>query len=193
LASGINANRAQKNYQSADKNLSVYDPMQVALLEKIRQQRRMFQMGTDPTTAYRNRLALNTGATTAMNVERAGGPDAINGLLRVQNNTNSAIQSNGAAGAGYGQELLGMEGQLTGHLADYAQNLQMQRRNEALARSEQARQDINSRFTASLGALPSISSQFRQPSDMRIAALDTPQYVEPIQSNIQAPTRTQLY
>lgn len=197
LISGQNANKRQADFQKADRGLSPYDPMQMALLEKIRSQRRMFQMGTDPTTAYRNRLAMNTGATTAMNVERAGGPDAINGLLRVQNNTNSAVQSNGAAGANYGQELLGMEGALTNHLADYAQNLQMQRRNEALARSEQARQDINDRFTASLGAIPGIASHYKVNNpDMNVAALQTPTPIAPNPAGYnlpQSPTNTQLY
>jgi hypothetical protein len=157
IGQGKRAQKLEKDYLAAEKNVNPIDPNEVAYLNKVRQQERAFRAGSDPSSAFAAMNARNVGAQTMSNISRAGGPGVVGNLLRAQAGTNQAIAGIGANAAAGANQMLNMQGGLVSRMADKVYQRQVELRNQALERSVSARQNLQNTFQGALAMVPGIA------------------------------------
>lgn len=156
---GSNAKKLNSLYEQAEANVKTTDPMQMAFLQRLRQQERNYRAGTDASSAFAASQARNVAAQTQANLYRAGGVGAVNNLLRSQAVGNQAMAQIGANASQGANQMLGLQGGIIDQIT--ARNLQRQRelRNQAMERSVSARQNLQNMFSGALAMVPGIAGQ----------------------------------
>lgn len=157
LAQGKRAQQLEKEYQAAESAIQPINPMQMAYLNRVRQQERNFRAGSDPSSAFAAMNARNVGGQTMANINRAGGAGVVGNLLRAQSGTNQAIAGIGANAAAGANQMLAMQGGLIDRMADKVYQRQVERRNQAMERSVSARQNIQNTFQGALAMVPGMT------------------------------------
>jgi len=160
------ANRKMKEWNRLDRSIPENDPMQQALLGKIQRQENQYRAATDPASSLANRLAQQAGAQTQANLSRAGGPGIVQNLLSSQNATQRNLAQVGANAALRADQMLGMEGQLTGLMAERRYDRQRYRRDLALMQGQQRQQDANNQMMSAIPLLPQvqIGQRYQRPA-----------------------------
>lgn len=155
LIQGGQADGMRKKYEAYEKTIPMQDPMQVKLLDTIQGRRRALERGTDAFTSNRIGRAGDALAQTQANITRAGGGN-VSDLLRSQRVTDQAVGNAGADAQRSAMGLLGMEGNLTGEMANRAYQRQMSRANVMWQEYARRREDSNRTSMAAIGMLPQI-------------------------------------
>lgn len=154
---GQRANKLQKQYEQAEKNVLTETPEQLAYLNRVRQQERAFRTATDPSSAFAAMQARGVGAQTQANVLRAQGPGGVGNILRAQAGTNQAMGQIGANAADRANQMLNFQGQLIDNIAQRRIERTRELRNQAMERSVAAQQNIANMFSGALAMLPSMA------------------------------------
>jgi hypothetical protein len=160
LRTGIQAGKTKglkSAYETAEAGVNPVDPNQVAFMNRLRTQEQRFRAGTDPSSAFAAQSIQQQGAQTQRNMMRMGGPGAVGNMLRAQQGTNQGMAQVGAQAAGMGNQLLGMQGGLVNLVAERTYDLQRDRRNQAMARYEQNRQDVWNGISGLTATLPGLA------------------------------------
>lgn len=154
---GKNAQNLQKKYEAAEANVRTTDPMQMAYLQRLRNQERAYRAGADPSSAFAAMQARNVTAQTQANLLRAGGAGAVGNLLRAQAVGGQTMAEIGARASEGANTMMQLQGNIIDQIT--ARNMQRQRelRDQALARAVGAQQDIRNQFQGSLAMLPGIA------------------------------------
>lgn len=163
FAQGKQAQKLDKAYQQAEKNIQVMDPLSMARLAQLRQQERNFRAGTDASSGFAARQARNVAAQTQSNLMKVGGPGLVGNQLRSQQALGTTIAGIGANAASGANQILGMQGGLIDRLSERQYQRQRELRNIAMSRATAARQDINNQFAGALASLPQMGMQFSGP------------------------------
>lgn len=145
-------------YDTAEAGVNPVDPNQMAFLNRLRTQEQRFRAGTDPSSAFAAQGVQQQGAQTQRNMLRAGGPGAVGNMLRAQQGVNQGMAGVGAQAANMGNQLLGMQGGVINTIADRVYDLQRDRRNQAMARMEQNRQNVWNGISGMTATLPGIAA-----------------------------------
>lgn len=154
---GQRANKLQKQYEQAEKNVITETPEQLAYLNRVRQQERAFRAATDPSSAFAAMQARGVGAQTQSNLLRAQGPGAVGNILRAQAGTNQAMGQIGANAADRANQMLNFQGQLIDNIAQRRIDRTRELRNQAMERSVAAQQNIANMFSGALAMLPTMT------------------------------------
>lgn len=155
--SGQNADKKRMAAKRATDAIPMTDPEEAAHLARVRRLEQHQAAGTDASSAYATRGVRNALGQTQANILRAGGGNAaanMQGLLSAQNSANNAVQGIGAAAGQRAAQTLGYEGGLIGNMAERRLRLGEFRRNQAIAESVNADQNVNNLLSAGLGLLP---------------------------------------
>ena len=153
---GNQANKLMDKMWAQDNQIPLYDPMQQAALQKVRQQEKQFRAGTDPNSALANRMVGQAAAQTQANLMRGGGPGLVQNLLTSQRTAGNQYAQIGANAAAAANQMLPMELNLVGDMAKRAYDRQRYRRDIYFAQAEQRRQDANNNMMAGIGLLPQL-------------------------------------
>jgi len=151
---GFQGQRANKLQTAADKAqaaVNPVDPNQVAILDRMRRQEQAFRAGTDPSSAFAMRDIGARTAQTQRNIVQAGGPGVVGNLLRSQ-----AIGNQGSAGVGaqagtLGNQIMGLSLELRNLISKRVYDYQQRNRDMAMARAEQATQDVKNLLAGGIG------------------------------------------
>ena len=154
---GGQANKLMDKMWAQDNQIPLYDPMQQAALQKVRQQEKQFRAGTDPNSALANRMVGQAAAQTQANLMRGGGPGLVQNLLTSQRTAGNQYAQIGANAAAAANQMLPMELNLVGDMAKRAYDRQRYRRDIYFAQAEQRRQDANNNMMAGIGLLPELN------------------------------------
>lgn len=160
IAQGIgNASKAKKQrraYSAAESAIPEQDPLQVALLDNIKQTKKAFMSGTDPISSYTRQQSRNLADQTQSNLTRMGRGNASD-LLRSQRMGDQAQQASSARSAQTGLGLMGMQGTLTNAMADRSFKTQWARANRLWSEYAQSKEDSNAQIMAGLGVFPDLA------------------------------------
>lgn len=151
---GAEAAKLRKDYEKKEKNIPLYDPMQIAYLNNVTQQERLMRSGMDSSSALAARLQGNAGAQTQANLVRAGGPNVVQNLLRSQavtQNQNAVVGANASQAAG---DLMRLRGRLIDNIAERVYSRQREIRNQAMDKYALAAQGIKNNAANAQGAVP---------------------------------------
>lgn len=154
--SGVGA--ARRRSQNASQ-ISPVDPVQNWYLNRLQQQERQMRAGTDATSAFASRNAMNVLGQTQANILRASGGNAlsgINGLVRAQNATNNAMQGIGAQAAANANNLLMAQGGLIGDMSQRRLRLAEYNRNKLYSEWVNKQQNLNNASAGAIGTMPSL-------------------------------------
>jgi hypothetical protein len=160
LRTGIQAGKTKglkSAYDTAEGAVNAIDPNQIAFLNRLRTQEQRFRAGSDPTSAFAAQGVQQQGAQAQNNMLRAGGPGAVGNILRAQQGVNQGMAQVGATAAAAGNQLLGMQGGVINLIAQRQYDLQRDRRNQAMARYEQNRQDVWNGISGLTATLPGLA------------------------------------
>jgi hypothetical protein len=156
VGSAGRARKARGQFDRAEAAIPEQDPMQVAMLDTVRGQRKAFMAGTDPISAFTRQQSQNMVQQTQGNLGRIG-RGTTSDMLRAQRVGENAMGAAGARAAQTGVGLLGMEGTMTNALADRAFNTQWSRANRMWSEYARAKEDSNAQIMAGIGMLPDLA------------------------------------
>ena len=151
--------RLRQDFERADAAVNPVDPAQTAFLNRLRAQEQRFRAGTDPSSAFAMQNVRQQGAQTQRNLLRAGGPGSVGNLLRAQQGVNQGIAQVGAQTAAQGNQLVGMQMGMTNLISNRLYDRQRELRNQALARWQQNRQDVQNAISGLTATMPDLASQ----------------------------------
>ena len=154
---GKNAQNLQKKYEAAEANVKTTDPMQMAYLQRLRNQERAYRAGADPSSAFAAMQARNVTAQTQANLLRAGGAGAVGNLLRAQAVGGQTMAEIGARASEGANTMMQLQGNIIDQITERNMQRQRELRDQALARAVGAQQDIRNQFQGSLAMLPGIA------------------------------------
>jgi len=160
IAQGIQNKGLRRDYEKAEAGVNPIDPGQIAFMNRLRQQERAFRAGTDPSSAFAARGVQAAGQQTQQNILRAGGPGAIGQMLRAQQGVNQGMAGIGAQAAGMGNQLTGMQFGLQNMISERVYQRQRELRDQAMARFEQGRQNLNNMVSGTIATLPDMFASF---------------------------------
>lgn len=160
VRTGIQAGKTKglkSAYDTAEGAVNPIDPNQVAFLNRLRTQEQRFRAGSDASSAFAAQGVQQQGAQAQNNMLRAGGPGAVGNILRAQQGVNQGMAQVGVTAAAAGNQLLGMQGGVVNLIAQRQYDLLRDRRNQAMARLEQNKQDVWNGLSGLTATLPGLT------------------------------------
>lgn len=154
IIKGAEAAKLRKDYEKKEKALPLYDPTQIAYLNNVAQQERLYRSGMDASSALAARLQGNATAQTQLNLLRAGGPSTVQNLLRSQAVGQNQAAIIGANGSQAANDLMRLRGRLIDNIAERVYSRQREIRNQAMDRYALAAQGIKNQAGSAMGAIP---------------------------------------
>jgi hypothetical protein len=157
-AAGQNKNLKQ-DYLKAEGAVNPMDPMQMSFLNRQRAMEQRFRAGTDPSSAWAMQNVNQQDAQRQSNLLGAGGPGAVGNILRSGQIAGQGAAQVGGQAAAMGNQLVGMQMGMTNLIANRIYDRQREVRNQALARWQQNRQDVQNAISGLTATLPDMASQ----------------------------------
>lgn len=154
IAQQSKAKRLNSESRAINGQIPDVDPGVQTHLNDIRLRQQYAEHGQSSMLALKERLALNAGAQTGRNIQRASGtaPGATQqGLLRSQNQTQDALNAAAAQSEQLAPTYLGMQTPLINDVSDRRLSLRTYLRDQAGFQGAQAQQNANSAFTGAVG------------------------------------------
>lgn len=156
LAQNKQNKQLKQDYLKAEANVQPVDPSQVALLDKFRRQEKLYRAGTDASSAFGMQNVNNATAQTQKNLVR-GGFNSPADILRAQQAGNQGIAGVAAQAAGNADRTAAAGATLTNMIAGNVLQRQRELRDQAMARYEQGRQNMNNMVSGMIGTLPDMN------------------------------------